>query len=43
MLNKKKILFVIHRKDALQIIAEKRQQSPNLRMPVVSYKKRFGL
>ena len=33
------MIIFIHKKDTLQIMATNRQQSPNLRMPVESYKK----
>ena len=31
--------YFIHAKDALQSMAENKQQSPNLRMPIESYRK----
>ena len=31
------MIIFVHKKDALQIMAKNKQQSPNLRMPVESY------
>ena len=33
------MIICIHKKDTLQIIVTNKRQSPNLRMPVESYKK----
>ena len=33
------MIIFIHEKDTLQIMAQNKQQSPNLRMPVESYTK----
>ena len=33
------MIIFIYKKDTLQIISKNKQQSPNLRMPVESYKK----
>ena len=32
------MIIFTHKKDALQILADNKQQSPNLRLPVISYK-----
>ena len=37
------MIIFIHKKDALQIMVTNKQQSPNLRMPVESYKKLIWL
>ena len=37
------MIIFIHKKDTLQIIMETNKQSPNLRMPVESYKKLIWL
>ena len=36
------ILIIINNKDTVQILAECKQQIPNLRMPVESYKNLIG-
>ena len=33
------MIIFIHKKDTLQIMAKNEQKSPNLRMPIESYKK----
>ena len=35
------MVIFIHKKDTLQIMITSKQQSPNLRMPVESYKKTY--
>ena len=35
------MIIFIHKKDALQIIGTNKQQSPNIKMPVESYKKNY--
>ena len=37
------MIIFIHKKDTLQIMVINKQQSPNLRMPVESYKKLIWL
>ena len=37
------MIIFIHKKDTLQIMVTNKQQSPNLRMPVESYKKLIWL
>ena len=36
------MMTFIHKKDTLQMMEKNKQQSPNLRMPIESYKKNVG-